>query len=200
MPSARVEHADGIKKRILGVKIKDRTGVRILTTKGTKILTPSNISSSASSHTDHPFRKRKGLFSRQQDVDGKMQVQVNKKRTTETQHMHSTQGGKGVGPLRHTQTNNEGTKSDNTGKGKATKNDRESGTTPKTQLDDFLDKMNTTVTFTAEGTRTHCSENHLEGKFNIINLSSHKLTQIESQVLSLGLSFCPNKSWTILKQ
>lgn len=33
-----------------------------------------------------------------------------------------------------------------------------------------------------------------EGELNVINLSSHKLTTTEQEVLSLGLSFCPNRS------
>lgn len=65
----------------------------------------------------------------------------------------------------------------------------------QTHLDDFLDKnQHNSVTYSADGTRTHCSQNYPEGRLNIINLSSHTLTQVESQVLSLGLFFCPNKS------
>lgn len=45
-----------------------------------------------------------------------------------------------------------------------------------------------------ERTGTYTNPKHSIGKLNIINLSSHILTEAEEQVLSLGLSFCPNRS------
>lgn len=58
--------------------------------------TPSNSSSSASSHTGRLFGKIKGPFPKQHEMEGEIQ-QKNKKRTTDSPQTESSRGGRGGG-------------------------------------------------------------------------------------------------------